>query len=390
MNAVISELKTLDTFMDLSTDDLDALAGICSPVKYSPRDIIAREGVQADCLFAFIKGSVDIWVDFDTDKADLLAVREAPCLVGEMSVADQLPRSATIVSGSNLSGYSIDADSFHELLEKRGSIALSLMKGISRLVRLSNNSFVSELRASNAELIQANKDLKSAQRKLLRQERLSNLGKFSSMIIHDLRNPLSVIKGYADLLELKLEGQSKDLFKYASQIRRETTRLTGLTNEWLDYSRGDIRLNYSPVNIEKLFNMLKESIVPGFKSKDIEITWNMDFSEAALMDMERILRVLINLCDNARKACNRGGSVEISAFKQEQYLVLKIRDDGVGMDEKTLHHVFEPFYSSSDRGGTGLGMHIVKTVVEAHEGTIEISSKPGKGTGISISLPLRM
>ncbi|RKX73284.1 MAG: histidine kinase [Spirochaetes bacterium] len=390
MEIVIAELKNIDTFAELSYDDLSALAEICTPVHYPPRDIIAREGVDASDLFAFIKGSVGIWVDYDTEKADLLAVRDAPCLVGEMSVADQLPRSATIIAGPSLSGYSIDADLFRSLLEKRGSIALSLMKGISRLVRLSNNSFVSELRASNAELLQANKELKAAHKQLVRQERLSSLGKFSSMIIHDLRNPLSVIRGYADLLELKLEGKSENLHKYATQIRRETSRLSGLTSEWLDYSRGEIRLSYTPVKMEKLFEQLKESIEPGLKAKNLDVSWNIDFEGTVLLDLDRMLRVLVNLSDNARKACKRGDSIAFTASSKEGHLLIKIADSGDGMDKETLNHVFEPFYSTSDRGGTGLGMHIVKTVVEAHEGSVDISSKLGVGTTITISLPLRL
>jgi len=390
MDTVIDELKTIDTFSDLSSDDLAALGGICTPVQYNPRDIIAREGVHAESLFAFIRGSVGIWVDYETEKADLLAIRDAPCLVGEMGVADQLPRSATIVAGSLLTGYSIDAESFRGLLEKRGRISLSLMKGISRLVRLSNNSFVSELRANNTELTRANKELKSAQKQLVRQERLSSLGKFSSMIIHDLRNPLSVIRGYVDLLELKLEGESEDLNKYARQIRRETIRLSGLTSEWLDYSRGEIRLSYSAVDMKNLFSQLKENIEPGLKAKDLKISWNVDFSGTAMMDLDRMLRVLVNLSDNARKACKRGGSISFSAISEGTHLLLIIRDDGVGMDKETLNHVFEPFYSTSDRGGTGLGMHIVKTVVEAHEGSVDISSEPGRGSEVIITLPLRL
>ncbi len=264
------------------------------------------------------------------------------------------------------------------------------MKGISRLVRSSNDSFVSELRAQNEELMKTNEELREAHRQLVRQERLSSLGKFSSMIIHDLRNPLSVIKGYADLLELKLEGQSEDLHKYASQIRRETSRLSGLTSEWLDYSRGEIRLAYTPVTMEELFKQLKGNVEARLSAKDLNVTWNIGFKGTALLDMDRMIRVLVNLSDNACKACRRGGSIDISATEKNEHLLLSIKDDGVGMDQETLNHVFEPFYSTSDRGGTGLGMHIVKTVVEAHDGVVDITSEPGIGTEITISLPLRL
>ncbi len=390
MESLKRELKMIDTFAELTEVDLTALVDICESAHYPPRSVIAREGFDADSLFALISGTVGIWVDYDTDKADLLAVREAPCLVGEMSVADQLPRSATIVTGSPVAGYTIEAHAFRELLEKRGSIALSLMKGISRLVRRSNDSFVSELRERNEELTQANEELRDAHRQLVRQERLSSLGKFSSMIIHDLRNPLSVIKGYADMLELKLEGQSEDLYKYASQIRRETTRLTGLTNEWLDYSRGEIRLAYSPVTMESFFEQLRENVDARLSGKDLKVSWNNDFTGTALLDLDRMIRVMVNLIDNSRKACRRGGIIDITASGNAEHLELTIKDDGVGMDRETLNHIFEPFYSTSDRGGTGLGMHIVKTVIEAHDGVVDVSSEPGSGTEIAISLPLRM
>jgi len=390
MDYLIKSLRRIDTFSELSEPDLIALADICIPAQYPARSVIAREGLDAENLFALISGTVGIWIDYDTEKVDLLAVREAPCLVGEMSVADELPRSATIVAGSPVDGYSIEANYFRKLLAERGSIALSLMKGISRIVRTSNDSFISELRKRNEELVETNKELREVHRQLVRQERLSNLGKFSSMIIHDLRNPLSVIKGYADLLELKLGGKSYALRRYATQIRRETSRLTALTGELLDYSRGEIRLMYSPVTAAEIFEQLKEDIEARLTAKELNIIWDNQFSGIALLDSNRITRVLINLLDNAQKACDRKGEIEISARGSEKELVLCVKDNGVGMDRNTMQHVFEPFYSTSDRDGTGLGMHIVKTVVEAHKGVVDVTSEVGVGTRISIRLPLRL
>ena len=390
MKGIARELKKIDTFSELPEDDLNALAEICTSAQYETGSVIAREGLEAMSMFALLKGSVGIWVDHGSDSSDLLTVRNAPCLVGEMGVADELPRSATIVAGSPVSGYTIDASAFKGLLENRGRIALSMLKSISQLVRSSNDSFISGLRERNAELIKANTELQEAQRRLVRQERLSSLGKFSSMIIHDLRNPLSVIKGYADMLELKLGDGSPNLSKYASHIRRETARLTGLINELLDFSRGEIRLAYSPVTISELFDQIRENCEPGFASKGIETTWTIGFEDSSLMDEERMIRALINIMDNARKACERNGHIDVSADKDGDCLLILVKDDGVGMSEETLQHVFDPFYSASDRGGTGLGMHIVRTVVEAHGGEVDIKSFVGEGTEISIRLPLRM
>ena len=126
MGSVTDDLKAIETFAGLGDTDLGALAGICEAVQYPPRSILAEEGFDADRLFALTAGTVGIWVDHGSEDADLLAVLEAPCLVGEMAVADQLPRSATIVTGSPVAGYAIDAAAFRRLLEEKGTIALSL------------------------------------------------------------------------------------------------------------------------------------------------------------------------------------------------------------------------------------------------------------------------
>ncbi len=390
MSTIAEDLAHIGTFASLSEEDRIAIASICHPLTMQKNSILAREELDADRLFALLDGKVGIWVEYGTLAADLIAITEAPSLVGEMSVADELPRSATIVALTDINGYSIEADAFRQLLRERGAIALALMKGLSRIVRSSNDSFISELRKRNNELIMTNNYLKKAQKQLLIKERLSSLGKVASMIMHDLRNPLSVIKAYADMLELQLDGDGSDsneLKRCTSQIRRETIRLTGLTNEWLDYSQGEIHLDYSPTKPEALFDQLRESIGAASKAKNVSVAWNNEFSGVVLLDNDRMLRVLINLYDNALKACPKLGNITISALRVDDGLSLVVQDDGIGMDKETTEHVFDPFYTRSTHGGTGLGMHIVKTIVEAHKGTVKIKSELNQGTEVSIYLP---
>ena len=390
-NSAADQIARIDAFAALSPEDREAAADLCRPITYDSGAVLAREGGEARRLFALLSGTVEIWIDFGTKRADLLAVREAPCLVGEISIADQLPRSATITASTDVRGFSIDSADFRKLLSERGSISLAIMKGIARIVRDSNNSFISELRGRNRELMKANQDLKDTQRLLVRTERLSSLGKFSSMIIHDLRNPLSVIKGYVDMLEFRLESSGdEDLRRFASQIRRETIRLTGLTNEWLDYSRGEIRLSYSPARAADLFDQVRQNLETNLAAKELNVSWTSTFDGKLLLDTERILRVLINLVDNAYKACSRGGRIDVEARKEDDNLRISVKDDGIGMDSETQRHIFDPFYSKSERGGTGLGLHIVGTVVSAHGGTVDIQSASGTGTEVSFTLPLRL
>jgi signal transduction histidine kinase len=101
-----------------------------------------------------------------------------------------------------------------------------------------------------------------------------------------------------------------------------------------------------------------------------------------------MFRALTNLSDNARKAMTMGGSFSLTAEDNDGWLLFTVSDTGEGMNKEVLERVFEPFYSSSKGGGTGLGMAIVKSTVEAHGGNIEIDSAPGKGTRIFLRIPL--
>jgi signal transduction histidine kinase len=109
-----------------------------------------------------------------------------------------------------------------------------------------------------------------------------------------------------------------------------------------------------------------------------------------ILDAERVFRALLNVADNARKAMSHsGGILTLKSYRDADKLVLETSDSGEGMGPDVLAHVFEPFYSASGQGGTGLGMLIVKNIVEAHGGTVRLGSKPGVGTRVLLSFPLR-
>ncbi|MFW5711854.1 MAG: sensor histidine kinase, partial [Spirochaetota bacterium] len=252
-----------------------------------------------------------------------------------------------------------------------------------------NQTFVEDLRERNRQLQKAYDELQAAQDELLRNERLTTLGKFSSMILHDIRNPISVIKAYADMLKLSGCDDSKDS-KYVDKISFETERLNQLANELLDYSRGEIRLDMGIVSIPDFIREITDFTDHRLKSKEVEVECTYDYDGQVIMDHKRMLRVFNNLLENARKALGRRGRCWVSAVRENEMVKFSVRDNGSGMSPEVMEHIYEPFYSSSPNGGTGLGMAIVKSVVEAHHGTIDIDSKEGEGTEVSIKLPLRL
>ena len=385
-----SFLRRVYFFKDLDDDEIHLVAGSCAEEEYSPGDILFVEGSTADRFYIVIEGRVEVWKNFYDPKPDLLAVHGPGHFFGEMALIDELPRSATVVAKDPIRVLYLYRDDFRRLIKERSSIALSVMTAISFMVRSSNELFVEDLRKRNGELERAYGELEKVQSDRLRTERLSTLGKFSSLILHDIRNPLSILKGQLQLMELHLADPEKVKTHIKSSLA-EVGRLERLASEFLDYSRGEIRLDIAPTTPARLLERVADSLKERLSGAGIQIALDLAWNEPILLDEERILRAVHNVADNARKAMYpKGGILTMASLREGERLVLAISDTGEGMTKELLSHLFEPFYSASGMGGTGLGMLIVKNIVEAHGGTVSLESEPGKGTKVRLFLPLRV
>lgn len=375
-------------FQDLTDDEIRIIAELAREEKFKAGEVVFRETSRADKLYIVRQGQVEVWKDFDEPDRDLLAVHGEGHLFGEMALIDDLPRSATIVARTDVRVIYLLRDAFISVLKSNSNVALSLLRSLSAMVRKSNDSFVDDLRRQNLELEAANRQLREAQEELLRAERLSNLGKFSSLILHDIRNPISILKSYGEMIAMTADDPDKTR-EHALKIVREADRLNFIASELLDYSRGEIRLNMSVMTISALFEKLRGYLSDRYASRNLQMKFTTDVATPVILDEERMLRVLINLAENARKAMGQGGTLSVSVTKEADTLIFTVKDNGEGMAPDVLKRIFEPFYSSSKSGGTGLGMVIVKNIVEAHHGILDVHSAPGKGTTITMRLPLR-
>lgn len=382
-------LREVYFFKDLSDDEVSGIEALCKEDRFERGAVIFRENAPAERFFIVLDGMVEVWKDYASPTPDLLAVHGQGHLFGEMALIDDLPRSATVVAKTDTTVLYLYRHEFDRMLRENTAVALSILRSLSAMVRKSNQSFVDDLRRRNEELEAAYRELQAAQGELLRAERLSTLGKMSSMILHDIRNPISILRGLAEMIQLVADQPDK-VREYAASSVRETDRLSGLANELLDYSRGEIRLDVGVVPIDELFDRVIGVTGERLESRGVEVRLENEVSEPVLMDEERMARVLVNLCDNARKAMGDGDRLTLRATREGDELVLTVADTGAGMEGEVVRRVFEPFYSSSASGGTGLGMVIVKNVVEAHHGSIAVESTPGAGTTVTMRLPARV
>jgi signal transduction histidine kinase len=382
-------LRRAYLFKGLSDDEIKLVAECCDEEERDPGDVIFVEGSTADRFYIVMEGRVEVWKNYYDPKPDLLAIHGCGRFFGEMALIDELPRSATVVAKERSKLLFLYRDDFRRLIRERSSIALSVMTGISYMVRSSNEAFVDDLRKRNAELEKAYAQLKSAQAERLRTERLSTLGKFSSLILHDIRNPLSILKGQLQLMQMRL-GEPEKLAGHVAASQAEVTRLERLASEFLDYSRGEVRLDMVVTTPGELLAKVEASVSQRMTQGGVSIQKELRYDEPVILDAERVHRALVNVADNARKAMGRsGGTLTLKSYRDGDKLILETADNGEGMNAEVLAHVFEPFYSASGQGGTGLGMLIVKNIVEAHGGAVRLGSKPGVGTRVLLSFPLR-
>lgn len=388
MTEFFSSLRRIRYFKDLDDDDLGKVAALCRQKGFKQGETIFSEGDPPDNFYIILDGSVEVWKNYSTEEQEFLAHHGPGNFFGEMALIDEKPRSATVIASIPTETLYLSENDFAAIIRTNSSVALSIMMFVTQVVRTSNDSFVENLRARNKALEKANRELRETQSELLRAERLSTLGKFSSLILHDIRNPLSVLQGYAEMIAINPDDSERTL-RCSRKILLEADRLNRLTSELLDYSRGEIRLNLSVVDLKVFFDNLREHIQQKFEARGITIKFIIEIEMPVLMDNERMFRALYNLADNAWKAMRSGGTLTIHVFQEGGTMTVSVQDTGEGMEPQILQHVFEPFYSSSVRGGTGLGMLVVKNVVEAHEGTISIESQIGKGTTVSVRLPLK-
>ena len=231
-------------------------------------------------------------------------------------------------------------------------------------------------------------EVKHLQDQVRRNERLTALGNLAAGVAHEIRNPLSSIKGFATYLAGKITGEGPD--KEAAKVMiQEVDRLNRVVSELLEFARpGEMRLKSGDINdvIERALRLAGSDA----SAKGVSTRFTRDGTLPAVpIDAERLTQALLNLFLNAIQATERGGSLEASASIDHGAgrLAVRIADTGKGMPPETLSGIFNPYFTTKP-SGTGLGLAIVHRIVEGHGGEIKVESQPGKGTTFTLLLPL--
>ncbi|MFC2011501.1 sensor histidine kinase [Chloroflexota bacterium] len=211
---------------------------------------------------------------------------------------------------------------------------------------------------------------------------------------HELRTPLSNIRGYLEAISDGIKKPDRDTIRSLNEEASLLSRLIDDLQELSLAEAGELQLNRRKRDIRKLIKQAVNSKQTQAKEKGISLVANLpDKLPSVNIDSHRIGQVMNNLLDNAVAHTGDGGSIEVTAEKQDDQIKLYVSDTGEGIPAEDLPNIFERFYRvdksrTRTTGGTGLGLTIAKRLVEAHNGTIEVTSEPGKGSCFAFTLPL--
>jgi len=389
INQTTNILRNIYFFNSMPDHALEKIVALGRKKKYEQGTILFFEDMPGDCFFVILEGELEIWKRYGQEDEILLGLNGVGQPIGEMALIDERPRSATVRARTPVIVFVIDAIDFTNLLLTENSICMNLLRAVTLMVRRSNESHIADLDRQNKELARAYSDLKSAQEELVNRERLSVVGRFSSLILHDIRNPLSALRSRVELL--RINHKNEEYFDESiSKINNDISRMEMLAAEFLDYARGDIRLQMTICNLQDLCGRFREAILVKTENIGVSLCIENLVQKPVIIDEDRLMRVLINAGENACKAMPSGGTLSVALRRDTDNLIIEIVDTGIGMSAEVLEHVFDPFYSAASSGGTGLGMIIIKSIVDAHRGTVKLTSREGVGTRMIVTIPALM
>ncbi|HUJ27694.1 MAG TPA: HAMP domain-containing sensor histidine kinase [Myxococcales bacterium] len=219
-----------------------------------------------------------------------------------------------------------------------------------------------------------------------RDERLRLLGQTLAGVLHDLRSPLTVVQSYAELMSDEPDAKARR--EYADQVVRQVHGIEAMTREVLSLLRGESALLATQVHLDRFFAQLKDALGSELSPKKIELKLDLRAPVKLRLDESKVRRAVINLARNAAEAMPSGGTFTIAAWREGERVMLSFADTGSGIPEALRARLFQPFATHGKRDGTGLGLAMVKQVVESHGGEIRFESAPGKGTTFTFSLPV--
>jgi signal transduction histidine kinase len=364
----MAELESVGLFQGLTSGEWQNLRRIAQERQFAAGQEIFREGDPGDGVYVIRDGLVEIAHVVNSQPHRVFSRPGPGEIFGEMAVIEDLPRSATATAVKDARVYFIPRDEMLALLKCSPGLAFTVLQEISRRLRDFNQLHL-------REIIQA--------------ERLAVVGNFARSILHDLKNPLTVISLAAEALErpgISPERRAQSL----GYIHMQVQHIKEMIGDILEFTQGaSAKAAFSSVDYRQFVSKLLPELVAdaGIKSVRIE-PQNEPPAFQLRLEPRRLRRVFFNLLHNAEDAMPGGGRLLLRFRQDEKEVITEVEDTGPGLAPEIVDRLFQPFATHGKSHGSGLGLSICKKIVEDHGGRIGARSEPGHGAIFFFTLPI--
>lgn len=362
------ELETAKLFHGLNQDELLGLRRIARERQFPAGTQILHEGDMGDGVYVIRVGLVEIVHIAGQEARHVFSQLGPGEMFGEMAVIEGLPRSAAAIAAKDTEVYFVPKDEMLTLLQHSPRLAFNLLKEISLRLREFNQLHL-------REIVQA--------------ERLAAIGNFARSIVHDLKNPLTIISLSAEMMNrenLKPEKRALE----AGRIKKQIVRINDMVGDILEFTRSNhIGLALKPASYAEFFNDMLPELKAETQPKAVSIQFqNEPPAVKVLVDSHRLRRVFFNLAHNATDVMLTGGKIFLRFRADEKEVTTEIEDTGPGIAPEISGKLFQAFVTFGKSHGTGLGLSICKKIIEDHGGRIWVRSEPKRGAIFCFALPL--
>jgi signal transduction histidine kinase len=382
MNHVADALRR--AFPGLEGDGFEHLMAVAREQVYPPDTVIVREEEAGQTFFVILEGEVEVTKQVDGREERVLQRYGPGEFFGEMALIETSPRTATVRTLTSSRLLEINKDDFDQVLARHPVMALTVMRKLTQRLRQADQTAIAELRQKNQELARANRELRD-------QEEIRS--EFLTAIAHELRTPLTAANGYLTLIAAGRMDQ-EHVPHAINRAVRNVKRVVKLVNDILFLQEMDLILPESrPVSLRGLLGQAVAAKSQQAIENDLSLRVQVEEDLPQVMgDPEWLRRALDALLDNAIKFSPNGGEVSVQASYQSEQVHVVISDQGIGIPVDQMDRIFARFQRVQRDGlhlfgGVGLGLPVVKQVVEQHGGTIEVESVEGQGSTFRMSLP---
>lgn len=361
----MATLETIPLLRQLSQAELQALRLMMQERRFAAGQEIFREGAPGDGIYFVADGLVEISSVAGTRR--LFSQFGPGEVFGEMAVIESQPRSATASAAKETTVFFIARPEMLAFIERSPALAFALLQQISHRLREFNQRHLQEV---------------------LESERLAAVGDFARSIVHDLKNPLTIIGLSLEMLANPgLNPDSRALFQ--SRIGRQVQRINNLVTDILAFTDSRRDAGLQPGDFPDFVRQLAAEMQADLSAKSVQIVLENEPPAADIrFNPHRLARVFQNLAQNAADFLDDGGTIFLRFLPGTGEILVEIEDTGPGIAPEIADKLFQPFSTHGKARGTGLGLSICKKIIEDHGGKISARSEAGRGAIFSFTLPL--